>query len=274
MKSKMVFLIVITLAVSLACQILGKAPGDESGIPTQTQQAISQLTTPTQKIISQPTATTIHTNVPTAEDTHTDFLLILPPDAYDIKYNEDGSVSFLTNIPINGVEYFYKTALTDRGFGVLHGPNLPNPAEGCFKMFFSGDPSGRTMVISGCTIVQTGELSVTIGLQEPDSPGSSTESEENHTDFLLTDDAYKVINNEDGSITFFSNMSFDDVEDFYRQELPLRGYTERIVEAQRPAEGYFQLIFDGDPSGKAMIVSGCIQFQNEEMAVSIQLKDM
>ena len=274
MKSKMVFLIVITLAVSLACQILGKAPGDESGIPTQTQQAISQLTTPTQKIISQPTATTIHTNVPTAEDTHTDFLLILPPDAYDIKYNEDGSVSFLTNIPINGVEYFYKTALTDRGFGVLHGPNLPNPAEGCFKMFFSGDPSGRSIFVSGCTNVQTGELPITIGLEEPDPSGPTTESEGTHTDFLLPEDAYNIMDGEDGGVHFLSNMSFDEVEDFYRNELPLRGYTERIVDAPRPAEGCFKLIFDGDPSGKAMIVSGCILFQTEEMSVSIRLEDI
>lgn len=265
MKSRIIF---ITLMVSLACQFLGQQPVDSNVSSTQTQ-----VSTETQEIVSQPTATTIPINVPAAENLHTDFILILMPDAYNITLNEDGSVTFLTNAPINGVEYFYQTAYPDRGLNRLIGPSVPKPAEGCLNMLFDGDPSGKPIVVSGCTI-QTGELSVTIGLEGSNPPDTSAESEETHLDFLLTNDAYNIIDNEDGSITFFSNMSFEDVEGFYRQELPLRGYTERIFDAPRPAEGCFMMIFDVDPSGRAMVVSGCIIFQTGEISVSIKLDNI
>lgn len=261
--NRALFIITTTLVFVLACQAV-----TPSATATNTPL-------PTPSTVPQPaTTTTVPSNIPTAEDLHTDFVLILPPDAYNVTQNEDGSVSFLTNIPMNGVEIFYKTAYSDRGFGVLSGPGLPKPPEGCLKMFFSGDPSGRSIVVSGCTNVQTGELPITVGLDEPDPSSATTESEGTLTGFLLTEDAYNILDSEDGSVHFLSNMSFDEVENFYRNELPLQGYTERIVDAPRPAEGCFKLIFDGDPSGKALTVSGCILFQTEEMSVSIRLEDI
>lgn len=262
MKNNIVFQAITTVLFSIACQTLTPPSNGDN------------VSTPTQEIVSQPTATTIPTNVSTVEVPATDFLLILTPDASNITHNEDGSVSFLTNIPINGVEIFYQTAYSDRGLGRLHSPDLPEPAEGCLKMFFYGNQIDRPIFVSGCIIDQSGEVSITIGLEESVPSDVSTESEEAHTDFLLTGDAYKISQDEDGSVHFFTNMSFDEVEDFYRKELPLRGYTERIFDAPRPAEGCFRMIFDGDPSGKAMVVSGCIIFQTGEISVSIKLEDI
>mgnify|MGYP003390355200 FL=1 len=58
---------------------------------------------------------------------------------------------------------------------------------------------------------------------------NSSSTESLNVDYFLTDDAYNVVNNENGNLEFYTNMSFDDIGDYYRQELPLLGASVRSV---------------------------------------------
>jgi hypothetical protein len=48
-------------------------------------------------------------------------------------------------------------------------------------------------------------------------------------------------------------MSVDDVVAFYRQQLLAKGYVEREITTVIEG-GIASLVFDGDPSGKALVV--------------------
>jgi hypothetical protein len=100
---------------------------------------------------------------------------------------------------------------------------------------------------------------------------SSTESLD--ADYFLTDDAYNVVKNENGTLEFYTNLWFDEIGDYYRQELPLHGYSEIFVDGPRPVEGCVQMFFEGDPSGKILTIMVCIIFQTEEFWVSVGLVD-
>ena len=100
---------------------------------------------------------------------------------------------------------------------------------------------------------------------------SSTESLD--VDYFLTDDAYNVVNNENGTLEFYTNLSFDEIEDYYRQELPLHGYSEIFIDGPRPVEGCEEMFFEGDPSGKTLSIMVCIIFQTEEHWVSVSFGD-
>lgn len=92
-------------------------------------------------------------------------------------------------------------------------------------------------------------------------------------DYLYLSDAYKITKHDDGSIEFYSNMSFAEIEKYYLQELPRYGYSDGVVHYGEPAEGCDELIFEGDPSGKALVITNCIIFSTEEHWVSIGLVD-
>ena len=91
--------------------------------------------------------------------------------------------------------------------------------------------------------------------------------------YFLTDDAYNVVNNENGTLEFYTNLSFDEIKDYYRQGLPLRGYTEIFIDGPRPVEGCEKIFFEGDPSGKTLSIMICIIFQTEEHWVSVGFGD-
>lgn len=57
-------------------------------------------------------------------------------------------------------------------------------------------------------------------------------------------------------VTFMTNLSVDDVVSFYRDEYGKQGLTERASMSVVMAGQLFTLVFDGDPSGKAISVSG------------------
>jgi formylglycine-generating enzyme required for sulfatase activity len=114
--------------------------------------------------------------------------------------------------------------------------------------------------------------------QQPSSESSTQQTMTQSPAYILPDyfylsDAYKITKNEDGSIEFYTNLSFDEIEGYYRDELPDYGYTERFVDEPSPAEGCVRLTFDGDPSGKALVITDCIIFSTEEHAVAIGLID-
>ncbi len=75
-----------------------------------------------------------------------------------------------------------------------------------------------------------------------------------------------------GSVNFQTNMSLKDVIAFYRDAFTKKGLTERAVTTSITATT-FSLVFDGDPSGKAIVVQG-VDLGNGTTNVNIRYEDV
>lgn len=114
---------------------------------------------------------------------------------------------------------------------------------------------------------------------EPTEPTTPSDSNENtdtdvvvSTDFPMTDDAFNVTEVGDGSLLYYTNMSQEDVMDFYREEYSSRGYQEREI-LTVVSEGVFSMVFDGDPSGKAVVIQS-VDLGDGSCTVAIRLEDV
>ena len=92
------------------------------------------------------------------------------------------------------------------------------------------------------------------------------------TDFPMTDDAYNTIDVGDGSLLYYTKMSMDDVLKFYRDEYTAKGYTEREL-LTTVSDGVFSIVFDGDPSGKAVVIQ-TVDLGDGSRTVAIRLEDV
>ena len=92
------------------------------------------------------------------------------------------------------------------------------------------------------------------------------------TDFLLTDDAFNITETGNGSLLYYTRMSQDDVLKFYREGYSGRDYTEREV-LTSISEGVFSIVFDGDPSGKAVVIQS-VDLGDGTCTVAIRLEDV
>ena len=103
------------------------------------------------------------------------------------------------------------------------------------------------------------------------APGSTTPD----TGFPMTADAYNVTEIGDGSILYYTKLSLEEVMAFYRAEYTSRGYTEReILTVVEPDAGVFSMVFDGDPSGKAVVIQSVDLGQGDgSRTVAIRLED-
>lgn len=104
---------------------------------------------------------------------------------------------------------------------------------------------------------------------EDDSDGNSTSSD---SDFPMTDDAYNVLDIGDGSVLYYTKMSLDDVMEFYRDEYASRGYTENEL-LTVVSDGVFSMVFDGDPSGKAVVIQS-VDLGDGSRTVTIRLEEL
>lgn len=89
--------------------------------------------------------------------------------------------------------------------------------------------------------------------------------------FPITADAYNVIDVGDGSVLFYTKMSLEDVMQFYRDEYTSRGYSERAL-LTVVSDGVFSIVFDGDPSGKAVVIQS-VDLGDGSRTVAISLQD-
>lgn len=92
------------------------------------------------------------------------------------------------------------------------------------------------------------------------------------TDFPMTDDAYNTIDVGDGSLLYYTKMSMEDVLKFYRDEYTAKGYTEREL-LTTVSDGVFSIVFDGDPSGKAVVIQS-VDLGDGSRTVAIRLEDV
>ena len=103
---------------------------------------------------------------------------------------------------------------------------------------------------------------------------SSSDSTRISTDFPMTADAYNVVDVGDGSIVYYTKLSMDDALKFYRDEYTARGYTEReITTVVDTSSGIFSIVFDGDPSGKAVVIQS-VDLGDGSRTIAIRLEDV
>jgi hypothetical protein len=106
------------------------------------------------------------------------------------------------------------------------------------------------------------------------TPASSNENNGENvisSDFPMTADAYNVTE-AGGSLIFYTKLSLEDTMQFYRDEYTAKGYTEREI-LTVVSEGTFSIVFDGDPSGKAVVIQS-VDLGDGSRTVSIRLEDV
>lgn len=92
------------------------------------------------------------------------------------------------------------------------------------------------------------------------------------TDFPMTDDAYNITEIGDGSLLYYTKLSAEETMKFYRDEYTSRGYKEREI-LTVISDSTFSMVFDGDPSGKAVVVQS-VDLGDGSRTVSIRLEDV
>jgi hypothetical protein len=111
----------------------------------------------------------------------------------------------------------------------------------------------------------------------PESPtvvaptNSGTTDQPINTEFPMTEDAYNITE-VSGSLIFYSKLSLEDTMQFYRDEYTARGYTEREL-LTVVSDGTFSMVFDGDPSGKAVVIQS-VDLGDGSRTVAIRLEDV
>jgi hypothetical protein len=91
------------------------------------------------------------------------------------------------------------------------------------------------------------------------------------SDFPMTADAYNVTE-AGGSLIFYTKLSLEDTMQFYRNEYTAKGYTEREI-LTVVSDGTFSMVFDGDPSGKAVVIQS-VELGDGSRTVSVRLEDV
>ena len=101
-------------------------------------------------------------------------------------------------------------------------------------------------------------------------PGGASTAAPVESDFPMTDDASNIME-ANGTLIFFTKMSQEDLMAFYRDEYKAKGYTEREL-LTVVSEGTFSMAFDGDPSGKAVVIQSVNM--GDKRTISIRLEDV
>ncbi len=104
----------------------------------------------------------------------------------------------------------------------------------------------------------------------PSEDGNPTEGTTD-TEFPVTADAYNVIE-VNGNLIFYTKLSLEDTMKFYRDEYTAKGYTEREL-LTVVSDGTFSMVFDGDPSGKAVVIQS-VDLGDGSRTVTIRLEDV
>jgi hypothetical protein len=104
------------------------------------------------------------------------------------------------------------------------------------------------------------------------TPPSSNDGGNNakvKTDFPMTADAFNFTDMGDGSILYYTKMSQADVMKFYRDAYTAKGYTEREL-LTVVSDTTFSMVFDGDPSGKSVVIQSVNLGDSSTVAVRLE----
>lgn len=110
-------------------------------------------------------------------------------------------------------------------------------------------------------------------VEEPGTNSSTGGSDiPTSTGFPMTEDAFNIVEVGDGTVIYYTRLSAEGAMQFYRDEYASRGYTEREI-LTVVAEGTFSMVFDGDPSGKAVVVQS-VDLGDGSRTIAIRLEDV
>jgi hypothetical protein len=107
---------------------------------------------------------------------------------------------------------------------------------------------------------------------EEAAPAPSSNSGKYDTEFPLPDDVSNFIDMGDAGINFQTKMSLEDGLKFYQDALSAEGYQERELLTVTSATT-FNLVFDGHPSGKAIVVQG-VDLGDGNLNINVRLEDV
>lgn len=119
-------------------------------------------------------------------------------------------------------------------------------------------------------VAPSGGDSPTTAAPQDNSGGGNADS--SASGFPITPDAYNVVDVGDGNVLYYSKMPQADILKFYRDEYVSRGYTERAL-LTTVSDGVFSIVFDGDPSGKAVVIQS-VDLGDGSCTVAISLTDV
>jgi hypothetical protein len=105
----------------------------------------------------------------------------------------------------------------------------------------------------------------------PDDTSSGGNADTSASGFPITADAYNVVDTGDGNVLYYSKLPQEEILKFYRDEYVSRGYTERAL-LTVISDGVFSIVFDGDPSGKAVVIQS-VDLGDGSSTVAISLQD-
>ncbi len=108
----------------------------------------------------------------------------------------------------------------------------------------------RSYVLLSCVVL----FAVACGLSAGGASSSSAAANSS-TKFPLPSSVKNFTQTADGQVNFQTSMSLKDTIAFYRDALTKAGLRERTENTAITATT-FSLVFDGDPSGKAVVVQG------------------
>ena len=91
-------------------------------------------------------------------------------------------------------------------------------------------------------------------------------------DFPMTQDAVNLANIGDGSLVYQTQMSIEDVMNFYRAAYAAKGYIER-KELTTVSNGNFKIAFSGDPGGQAVVVQS-EDLGDGSLLITVRLEDI
>lgn len=137
----------------------------------------------------------------------------------------------------------------------------------CNALAGGGDESQDTQAIPAVPTLEQVDPIV-----PPSSNDNGSSDGKVSTDFPVTDDAFNFTDVGDGSILYFTKMSSEDVLKFLRAEYTAKGYTERDI-LTTVFDGGFSIVFDGDPSGKAVVIQS-VDIGDGSRTVAIRLEDV
>lgn len=105
-----------------------------------------------------------------------------------------------------------------------------------------------------------------------DASKSNSDSSDINSDFPMTDDAFNITELGAGSILYYTKLSAEDAMQFYRDAYTAKGYTERKV-ATTVSDSTFSMIFDGDPSGSAIVVQS-VDMGDGSRTITVRFEDI
>jgi hypothetical protein len=141
----------------------------------------------------------------------------------------------------------------------------------CQAVTGGGSNGGNNAPPSEDNGTQSQDVQPTAALDESNNDNDSSNSNSSvDTEFPMTADAYNVVQVGDGSLVYYTKLSAEEAMKFYRDEYTARGYTEREI-LTVVSDTTFSMVFDGDPSGKAVVVQS-VDLGDGSRTIAIRLE--